>query len=153
MRRKWQAKAGPRRGLEGTEGEPMIGGVKSEDSLATGLQEGGLEGNLHRVGSRHREKHLALAHRRKARDQACELCSPAMGMHVGETVEKPTGLIPHCGDDLRVTMTHCGNAKSRGEVDEAVAVDIQDVGAASLFPDESCFVGTQSVDAGSLVPG
>ncbi len=54
-------------------------------------------------------------------------------------------------DDPRVAMSGGGDAEPGGEVDVDVAVDIEDVGAQRLAPEDGELVGDEG-DVGRLVP-
>jgi len=73
-----------------------------------------------------------------------------MCLDVAQTVEKLARLATHGSHHPRVPVSHGGDTKARGQVQEAIAVDIQDVGALGLLPQDVGFPTAQGVDTGSF---
>ena len=59
-----------------------------------------------------------------------------MRVHVAQAVQQAPGLAPHRGHHARMAVADGGDAEARGEVDVAVAVDVEDVGAARRLPED-----------------
>ena len=74
-----------------------------------------------------------------------------MGVDVGETVQQAAGLVAHRGDDARVAVPDGRDPEPGGEVEIAVAVDVEDIASQGLAPQQAGLVTDQGVDPGSLV--
>jgi hypothetical protein len=74
-------------------------------------------------------------------------------MRVGETMQKPPGLSPDGADYGRVAMSDRSDAETRGEIDIAIAIDILDIRAQGLIPDQRRATGAERIDSWSFVTG
>ena len=72
-------------------------------------------------------------------------------MHVAEPVQQAFGLRAHRRDDARVRVSHVRDAEAGREVDEAVAVDVPDVGALRALPEDGRW--REARDAPALARG
>ena len=91
------------------------------------------------------------------RREPCELLgqqrSQSVRMHIREALKKKPRLSPDGSDNCGVAMTDRGHSETRRKIDEAVAVDVENVGAQRFFPDQRCAIRAQGVDTRSFVPG
>ncbi len=67
-------------------------------------------------------------------------------MHVAESVHQAFGLFGDSSADAGVRVTGVGHAKRRGQIDEAVAIDVPDVRSRSPLPED----GRLRIDAGDV---
>jgi hypothetical protein len=153
MARKRLPESAPRSCLQGTEGEAVISRIESKYPLAPSGQQRGLEGDLDCIRPGYRKVDLRIHHRNPAAEALGDLGAQPMGMCVGETMKKPPGLSPDGTDYGRVAMPDRGDAETRGEIDIAIAIDILDIRAQSLIPDQRRATGAERVDSRSFVTG
>src|SRR5262249_21462141 len=97
---------------------------------------------------------LGAGHRRQPQEAGGELDAEGVGVHVSQGVEEAAGLAADGGDDLGMTVADGGDAESRGEIEVAVAVGVDDVDAARRLPEERRLgAGDDGVDAGGFEAG
>ena len=142
----------PRGDVERPERRAVVGGLEGEDARPAGGAEGGLQGDLDRLGAGDREEDLRLVDRRDLHQPPRELDAQRMGHDVPEGVEEPAGLLAHRLHHPRMAMADRGDAEARGEVYIEVAVDVADVGAPRLLPEDRGLTAGERVDPGSLEP-
>ena len=71
-----------------------------------------------------------------------------MCLDVAQTVEEPTCLTTDGSDDPWVAVSHGRDTKARSQIEEPIAVDIENVGTPGLLPEDVGCAGLQSVDTG-----
>jgi len=121
-------------GGEGAEREPVVAAVEGEDAGPARGEQRGLECHLDRIGARGGEVDGGVRQRRTGDERGGEGDARRVRGDVAEAVEEAPGLPPHRRDDRRVAVADERHAEPRGQVDVAVAVDVEDVGAARLTP-------------------
>jgi hypothetical protein len=140
----------PRGGMEGTKGEAVVRRIESNDPRATGRQQSGFERDLNGVGPGDCEVNLAVVHRHPTAETSGQTNALGMCLDVAQTVEKLARLAAHGSHHPWVSMSNGGDTKTRGQIQESIAVDIQDVGALGLLPQDVGCPGAQSIYTGSF---
>ena len=149
-----RAELRPRGGGEGAQGQAMVARIEGEQASPSGGEQRALPGDLDRVGAGDREVDARIVDRCDAAELAGEGDARRVRGDVAEAVQELRGLAGEGRFDTRVAVADGGGAEAGGEVDEAVAVDIEDVRTARRSPDEGRGVaGAQGVDAGRLEAG
>src|SRR6185295_2372961 len=150
------AKRGTRRGGEGAERQTVIAGIERDDARPAGRGEGGLERDLDSFGAGDREEDLGVVDRRESREALGEREASGMGRDVAEGVNQEVRLRRDSSQDLRMAMADRRHAETGGQIDEPVAVGVEDVRSAGLLPDEGGPAGGDGRDPGcdeALEPG
>ncbi len=132
---------------ERTEGHSVVGGFKGENAWLSGSQQGGLQGDLDRIGSGDCEIGLPTVDGGEPADLLGELGSQRMAMDIAQAVKKVARLICYGGNDLRVAMSDGRNTKSGGEIEEDISIRVQDIGTGCLLPCEGSSAVDQGVDS------
>jgi hypothetical protein len=140
----------PRGGMESTEGEAVVRGIEGDDPRATGRQQGGFERDLHGVGPGDGKVDLRVVHRHPPAEAFGQTNALWMCLDVSQTVEKSTRLTADGRHHPWVSVANGRDAKAGGQIQEAIAVDIQDVRTLGLLPQDVGRGGAQSVDTGSF---
>lgn len=135
-RRERRAELGARGHGERAERHAVVAGIEGEHSGASGRRERRLEGDLDRVGAGDGEVDTRVVDRREAGEALGERDAGRVRRDVAEAVQELAGLAHDRGDDRRMPVTDGGDAEAGGEVDEEIAVDVEDVRAERLAPDE-----------------
>ena len=121
---------------EGAVRESVVAVVEAEHAGAAGGDDGGLDGRLDGVGAVAAEDGVL----QPAGGAGCEPLGEedllAGGEEVAHAVDEAAGLAGDGLDHLGVGMAHGRHAEAGGEVDEPVAVGVEDVGAARLGPED-----------------
>jgi hypothetical protein len=128
----------------------MVGGVERQNAFPAGRQQSGLQGDLDRVGPGDRKVHLCIIDGYVPQQLPGQLRATGMGMDIRQAVKETTGLVADCGNHRLVSMTHRRDPEPGGQIHEAVAVHIEDIGSECFLPDEGGAVGSEGVDAGGL---
>ena len=124
-------------GGEGAEGDPVVGGVEGEHGGAAGGEDGALDRDLDRVGAGDGEVDSRVVDRRQGRRGARRERSARGARRRRRGRGAGAGLGRGGGDHFRVAVADGGDAEPGGQVEEAVAVDVEDVGAEGLVPDQA----------------
>ncbi len=123
------AEGAPRGRGEGAEVQAVVAGVEGEKPAPAGGEERGLPGDLDRVGAGDREVDARRVDRRHRAEPRRERDPRRVRGDVAEAVQELGRLPRDSSDDARVAVADGGGAETGGEVDEAVAVDVEDIGA------------------------
>lgn len=140
----------PRGDVEGTERHTVVRRIEGDDPRATGRQEGRFDCDLYGVGPGDRKVDLGVVHGRPAAKAIGQTYPQGMCLDVAQTVEQPTRLTTDGSDNPRVAVPHGRDTKARRQIEESIAVDIENVGTLGLLPEDVGCAGEQSVDTGSL---
>jgi len=120
----------------------MIGTVEADDSLAPGVVAREPHSGLDRLRARAREQRLFLE---VARSQLVEPFGDFHEGFVGRNdrahVNESTGLCRQRPDDARRAMAHREYANATCEIDQVVAVDVDDQGAFCALHGDRCQLG------------
>ncbi len=141
----------PRSEVQGAEGEAVVGRLEGHHSGPPGGQQRALDGHFDGVAAGDREIYLRLVDRRPARQPPRQLDPQRMGMDVSQPVQQAARLAADGRHDARVAVADRRHPEAGREIDVAVAVDVEDVGAARLRPEQGRRDAVrQGVDPGRL---
>ncbi len=137
--------------LERAESQSVVGRIEGQDPGLARCEAGCLERNLHSVGPGGREVDPRVLDRGSSTELACQPHPRGVSVNVAEAVKEPRGLLTNRGQNQRVSMTHGRDAETGGQVEKAVAIDVEHIGAQRLFPNKSVFTRSEGVDARGFV--
>ena len=146
---------------QGAETEPVVRRVEDQELRAilvriAVMKERGLRRDLESVRSRNGEERLcrlafrALSDRHQIAQPPRQLDTRGVGRDVSEPVQQPLALQSDGTGDARVAVADGGDAESCGQIDEAVAVDIDDVRSQRFVPQQTRSAAVERIDAGRL---
>lgn len=150
---KWIAKRRARGQLERTQRETMVGGLEDQDSFFAGSQESGLQGDLDSVRAGNSKEHLSIVDRCLPEELPGQLRAVRVGMDITQPMHQQPALLANGGDDRGVSMPHRRDPEPSRQIQIAIAIHIEDIGAQGLLPDKSVAVGANRVDTWGLVAG
>ncbi len=131
----------------------MVGRIEGHQGRPAGGGDRRLQGDLHRLRTGEGEEDLGIVDRRQGGEALGQLDPQGVAVDVAEGVQEDLRLGAHGGDHRGVRMADGGDAETGGEIEEDVAVDVADIGAPRLLPEEAGLPGEERVDTGGLHGG
>ena len=118
-------------------GAAVEAALEGDDPRSPGVEAGQLDRALHGLGSRVGEEHAGrLAERRDARQLLAEFHVARLVEVSGRDVDQPLGLLLDRRHHRRVAVTGGDDRDARREVEEPIAVDVDDHVAGAGFGDQ-----------------
>jgi len=139
--------------LECAQRKTVVGGLECQNASPTGCQQCGLQGDFDRIRTGHPKEHLGILDGYMLEELAGQLRAIRVGMDVTQPVHEKSALLADGSDHSGVAMTHRGDPEPCGQVQIAIVVHVEDIGAQGLAPDKGVAVGSNRIDTRGLVAG